>query len=150
MGQQAQWEETHTGSDSGYLQIGNVQVNVGNVLTLASIVIPSLRAGQTTTIYRTVGEAERLSINAATRYTPPIGGVEGKYFYPSLEQARSMAQANYASQGAQTLTSVQVSRSFLQTVTPIAPLGEGPAFFLNSGQVSQLGSPAVWQYWPLH
>jgi hypothetical protein len=58
-----------------------------------------------TTLYRTVSEGERAAIEAGGAYEAPLGGVEGKYFYPTSEQAEALARANFSSQGVQTLTS---------------------------------------------
>jgi len=109
-----------------------------------------LAAGEgTTTLYRTVSEPEVTSINASQQYA--AYNTEGKYFYPTAEQAQAQAVENYAArQGSQTLTSVTVPNSVLKGGQSINPLGEGPAFFFPTEQLPQLGKPTVWNFWPLH
>jgi len=111
--------------------------------------IPSAAEGGTTTLFRTVSDAEVKSINASEQYT--AYNTEGKYFYPTAEQAQAQAVENYAArQGSQTLTSVTVPNSVLKGGQSINPLGEGPAFFFPTEQLPQLGKPTVWNFWPLH
>ena len=105
--------------------------------------------GGTTTLFRTVSDAEVKSINASEQYT--AYNTEGKYFYPTAEQAQAQAMENYAArQGPETLTSVTVPNSVLKGGQSINPLGEGPAFFFPTEQLPQLGKPTVWNFWPLH
>jgi hypothetical protein len=75
--------------------------------------------------------------------------VEGKYFYPTAEQAANLAKGNFPSQGVQTLTSVRVPNSALRGTSPFHVAGEGPVYFLNPQQVQQLGAPNIWLFFPL-
>lgn len=102
-----------------------------------------------TTLYRTVSEAEKASVNAAGAYTPPPSGLGGKYFYPTAEQAAKLAKVNFPSQGVQTLTSVRVPNSVLGGATRLHIGGEGAGYFFEAGQLQQLGTPAIWLYFPL-
>ena len=102
-----------------------------------------------TTLFRTVSEGEQASIQSAGRYTPAAGGVEGKYFYPTAEQAGNLAKANFPSQGVQTLTSVRVPNSVVGGATRLHVAGEGPVYFFNGQQLQQLGAPSIWPYFPL-
>jgi hypothetical protein len=80
-----------------------------------------------------VGPAEVRDIAESGVYRNPAG-LEGKYFYPTQEQAANLA-AKYAKLGIsdQTLTSGQISTELLQRFgEPITPAGEGPAFFLRN------------------
>jgi hypothetical protein len=77
------------------------------------------------------------------------GGVEGKYFYPTAEQATALARANFPSQGVQTLVTARVPNAVLGQATRIAPFGEGPAYFFEAGQLPALGSPAVQPFFPI-
>ena len=47
------------------------------------------------------------------QYTLQARGVEGKYFYPMVEQAAALSRSNFATQGTQTITSITVPQSLL-------------------------------------
>ena len=102
-----------------------------------------------TTLFRTVSEGERAAIEATGAYEPALGGVEGKYFYPTVEQAEALARANVSSQGVQTLTSVQVPTSMLQQATQLSVASEGRVIFMTSEQLSGVGTPTVWNFFPV-
>ena len=88
-------------------------------------------------------------IQQTGKFLASPGGVEGKYFYPTAEQAASLARANFPSQGVQTLVTAQVPNAVLGQATRIAPFGEGPAFFFRVEQLPALGSPAVQPFFPV-
>jgi hypothetical protein len=80
-----------------------------------------------------VGSAEARDVAESGVYRNPEG-LEGKYFYPTQAQAENLG-AQYAKMGLgeQTLTSGRISTDLLsQFGEPIAPAGEGPAFFLRN------------------
>ncbi len=102
-----------------------------------------------TTLYRTVAEGERAALEAGGSYEAALGGVEGKSFYPTAEQAQALAKANFSSQGVQTLTSVQVPNSVLQGATHLSLAGEGRVIFLTSEQLPGLARPQIWNFFPV-
>jgi hypothetical protein len=80
-----------------------------------------------------VGSAEARDIAGSGVFRNPAG-LEGKYFYPTQEQAVNLA-GRYAKLGIndQMLTSGRISNELLQQLgEPITPAGEGPAFFLRN------------------
>lgn len=81
-------------------------------------------------------------------YTLLEGGAEGKYFYQTIEQASAMSRANYASQGAQTITSIEVPQSVLNSAYVGRVAGEGQIVFLP-GSSFPLGPVNVWTYTPV-
>lgn len=101
----------------------------------------ALKERQSTTLYRTVSEGERQSIEATGKYSVAPGGVEGKYFYPTEEQASTMARRSFPNYGPQTVTKVQVPNSLMNQATPISPYGEGPAFFVPTEQLENFPAP---------
>jgi RHS repeat-associated protein len=116
--------------------------------TAAIIITKRLPTAGSVTLFRTVSAGEMASIRNLGRYAAS-GSVEGKYFYPTVEQARAFARASYeAGYGPQTLTSVNVPETMLQGATSLRLPGEGTAFFFEATQLPQLGNPTVWKFWP--
>ena len=101
-----------------------------------------------TILYRTVSEGERAAPAGGKGYEAAVGGVEGKYFYPTAQQAEKLARANFPSQGVQTLTSVQVPKSMLDAATRLHVAGEGQVIFMTSEQLSGIDAPQVWNFFP--
>jgi len=102
-------------------------------------------AGEGATLYRAVGARELADIEAAGfRYRVPAGGVEGKYFFRTPEQASNFARM----MGDQpyTTTSVRVFPAELARATPINPAGEGPGYFFSTPDV-RTGTVTIWNYW---
>jgi RHS repeat-associated protein len=135
------------------------RVATHSVLLLTSVVAPvevgaeslsaTVTSGDALTLYRTVAEAEVQAIRAAgNQYTILAGGVEGKYFYPTVEQAVALARANYSTQGPQTFTSIIVRQSLLDDAYIGHVAGEGRIVFLPSSSFP-LGPVSVWPFIPL-
>lgn len=100
------------------------------------------RAPELQAKYRVVGSEELASIEAGGSYSL-IPGLEGKYFFPTLEQATSLA-GHFAKLGQQTITSGTVARSLIPLNDIIAPAGEGVAFFLRGEQlISEITNVAI-------
>jgi hypothetical protein len=98
-----------------------------------SCAAPEAAGGGTTALFRVVGSAEARDIAGSGVFRNPAG-LEGKYFYPTQEQAVNLA-GRYAKLGIndQMLTSGRISNELLQQLgEPITPAGEGPAFFLRN------------------
>ena len=86
-----------------------------------------------TQLFRAVGRAEADDIAASGVYRNPPG-LEGKYFYPTQEQAENLA-ATYSKMGLgeHTVTSGRISTDLLRrSAEPISPAGEGSAFFIRN------------------
>jgi hypothetical protein len=62
------------------------------------------------------------------QYTLQAGDVEGKYFYPTVEQAAALSRSNFATQGTQTITSITVPQSLLNGAYIGNVAGEGQTF----------------------
>jgi RHS repeat-associated protein len=91
----------------------------------------------TTTLYRAVGDEEAADISATGTYRVPPGGVEGKYFTSSQEQAQGFIDSGWAT----TLTSAEFPNSIVAASDPVSLGGEGsgylvPATFFPFGPVS--------------
>lgn len=87
-------------------------------------------------VWRAVGPDEAADIARSQAYKPGPGQI-GKYFYPTREQAESLA-GNYTKRGIgapYTLTSGKVPRSLFDNVDSIHPAGEGPAWFFPNSQL---------------
>jgi hypothetical protein len=140
-------------NSDGLLSAATHGKHQGNRAALSEIASGSLLVAEGaesfTTLYRTVGEGERAAIEATSSYEPALGGVEGKYFYPTAEQATGLARANFSSQGVQTLTSVQVPNSVLGGATRLSVGAEGRVLFFTGEQLPALGTPQVWNYFPV-
>ncbi len=107
---------------------------------------PQSGAGEGVPLYRAVGERELADIQALGRYRTATGQVEGKYFFPTPEQASNFARM--MRDQAYTTTSVRVSPAEIARGQPINPAGEGPGYFfstpnLPSGPVTILNHSVV-------
>ncbi len=91
---------------------------------------PPSGSGEGVPLFRAVGERELADIQALGRYRTPPGGTEGKYFFPTAEQASNFARM-MRDQG-YTTTSVRVSPAEMARGQPIHPAGEGPAYFFST------------------
>ncbi|MCU1417165.1 MAG: hypothetical protein JWP32_1339 [Schumannella sp.] len=87
------------------------------------------------TLFRTVGPRELASIQSSGAYSLGLGSA-GKYFYPTIEQAFTMA-SRYESLGLgpQTVTSGSIPQALLTAERMITPAGEGPAFYLEGAEL---------------
>ncbi len=74
--------------------------------------------------------------------------MEGKYFYPTVEQAVQFGRGSFSSQGAQTIMSMTVPRSALGEAFSTHVLGEGQIIFLP-GSSLPLGPVNVWTFTPV-
>lgn len=88
-------------------------------------------------------------LEAGLNYTVKLGGVEGKYFYRTAEQALKMAQRSYATYGPQTLTSMRLSAAALRNAGVwIADVArEGEVTFVP-GSMFPLGPVQIWSFFP--
>jgi len=103
-----------------------------------------------TQLFRVTGPDETADINATGGYRVPEGGTEGKYFYPTEEQANAMA-GKMAAQGYPSplsLTSGYASPDVLGGFDSIAPAGEGPAYFAPGDSSSSLTNVTVHGQYP--
>ena len=99
-----------------------------------------------TGLYRAVGPEELADIGNWGRYRAKQGGVEGKYFFDTAEQASKFAKM----MGDQpyTVTSTRVSRSKLRNGDRIEPAGEGPGYFFGTPHIPA-GRVTVFNHSPL-
>jgi hypothetical protein len=119
-------------------------ISAGDIFGAIFASAPEGVGGGTTQLFRTVGSAEARDIGESGVYRNPAG-LEGKYFYPTQAQAENLG-AQYAKLGLgeQTLTSGQISTGLLnQLGEPIAPAGEGPAFFLRNEQLPFINNVTI-------
>jgi len=107
--------------------------------------LPAASGGALVTLYRAVDAQEFDAIAGnGSRYELGPGQI-GKYFYPTREQAQSIAQ-NYeeAGYGDYVVTSAQVDEGLLATAADsITVAGEGDAYFLLEEAVLGLGEVAI-------
>jgi hypothetical protein len=121
-----------------------VAETLGPLLSRAARCEAGRSGAEGVTLYRAVGAKELADIDAAGfRYRVPAGGVEGKYFFRTPEQASNFARM----MGDQpyTTTSVRVSPTELGRAIPINPAGEGPGYFFSTPNVPT-GSVTIWNY----
>ena len=99
-----------------------------------------------TTLYRAVGPEELTDIRDWGRYRAKQGGVGGKCFFDTAEQAsnfsRMMGDQPY------TVTSTRVSPSKLRNGDRIEPAGEGPGYFFGTSHIPT-GRVTVFNHTPL-
>ena len=95
------------------------------------------------TLYRAVGADEFVDLQALGRYRVPPGGMEGKYFFQTPEQASNFARM----MGDQpyTTTSVRVTPAELARGQSISPAGEGPGYFFSTTSVPS-GPVTIWSF----
>jgi hypothetical protein len=89
-----------------------------------------------TQIFRIVGPEEAADIAESGAYRNPFG-LEGKYFFPTQQQAENLS-AMYTKAGIggpYTLTSGVVAQTILDAAEEVNAAGEGTAFFLRSEQL---------------
>ncbi|GAB2948172.1 hypothetical protein ACFMQL_10365 [Nonomuraea fastidiosa] len=80
-------------------------------------------------------EAELKSVEEKGAYTV-IQGLEGKYFFPTREQAESFKRlAGERGWGTYVVTQAEIDARHLAKAESIAAAGEGPAYFLRNGLV---------------
>ncbi len=80
------------------------------------------------TLYRAVADEELASIESTGTYTVIEGQAEGKFFFPSFEQAQSFVNKGLAT----TVTSAEFPLQILDSVDLIEPTTEGFGFFIPS------------------
>jgi RHS repeat-associated protein len=119
-----------------------VEYGLGAMVSLAAILASGgkslqlqlgARAPELQALYRVVGAEELASIEASGSYSL-IAGLEGKYFFPTLEQAVNLV-GHYSKFGQQGITSGTIARSLIPVDDMIAPAGEGIAFFLRGEEL---------------
>src|SRR3989442_6905291 len=96
---------------------------MGLAAPIAGPTTTAARAG--VTLFRAVGPAELADITAAGGvYRTAAGAVEGKYFFPTIEQAAAFAKAMYPKGGPYTITATQVPQTVMQGATTLSLAGE--------------------------
>lgn len=100
---------------------------------------PEATTDEMVDVWRTVGPDEAADIARTGAYRVQPGG-EGKYFFPSKEQAENLGRMfnNTTWAGPQTLTRGQVPRGVLDRAEPLQPAGEGPAVFVRTEDLSSI------------
>lgn len=90
-------------------------------------------------VWRTVGADEAADVARTGGYRVPAGG-EGKYFFPTREQAENLGRmySKKSWTGPQTLTRGQGPRSVIGRSEGLQPAGEGLAWFIRSGDVPSI------------
>lgn len=91
-------------------------------------------------VWRVVGPDEAAQISKTGSYQVQLGG-EGKYFFPTREQAENLGQM-YTKQGwggQQTLTRGQAPRSVIDRAEPVNAGTEGPGWFVRSPDIPSVG-----------
>ena len=90
-------------------------------------------------VWRVVGPDEAAQIGKTRSYQVQLGG-EGKYFFPTREQAENLGQM-YTKQGwggQQTLTRGQAPRSVIDRAEPVNAGTEGPGWFVRSPDIPSI------------
>lgn len=90
-------------------------------------------------VWRVVGPDEAAQIGKTGSYQVQLGG-EGKYFFPTREQAENLGQM-YTKQGwggQQTLTRGQAPRSVIDRAEPVNAGTEGPGWFVRSPDIPSI------------
>lgn len=90
-------------------------------------------------VWRVVGPDEAAQISKTGSYQVQLGG-EGKYFFPTREQAENLGQM-YTKQGwggPQTLTRGQAPRSVIDRAEPVNAGTEGPGWFVRSPDIPSI------------
>ncbi|MFB9471502.1 hypothetical protein ACFFR3_18425 [Nonomuraea salmonea] len=97
--------------------------------------LPGLEAAGVVPLWRAITEAELKSVEERGAYTV-IQGLEGKYFFPTREQAENFAKlAQERGWGTYVVTQAEIDARHLAKAEAIAAAGEGPAYFLRNGLV---------------
>nr|SBP01251.1 hypothetical protein BN4615_P10767 [Nonomuraea gerenzanensis] len=97
--------------------------------------LPVLGAAGIVPLWRAVTEAEMKSLEEKGGYAV-IEGLEGKYFFPSREQAENFKRlAEERGWGTYVITQAEIDARYLAKAESVAAAGEGPAYFLRSGLV---------------
>ncbi|MEV4568645.1 hypothetical protein AB0K12_33165 [Nonomuraea sp. NPDC049419] len=97
--------------------------------------LPGLEAAGVVPLWRAVAEAELKSVEERGAYTV-IQGLEGKYFFPTREQAENFAKlAQERGWGTYVVTQAEIDARHLAKAEAIAAAGEGSAYFLRNGLV---------------
>ncbi|WP_460985761.1 hypothetical protein, partial [Sinomonas halotolerans] len=90
-------------------------------------------------IWRAVGPDEAADVAKSGVYRPGPG-LEGKYFFPTKDQAENLARMYTSNNigGPYTLTSGLVPRSTLQQADAVNAVGEGPGWYLRNSQLPDI------------
>jgi hypothetical protein len=97
--------------------------------------LPGLGAAGVVPLWRAITEAELKSVEERGAYTV-IQGLEGKYFFPTREQAENFAKlAQERGWGTYVVTQAEIDARHLAKAEAIAAAGEGPAYYLRNGLV---------------
>ena len=100
--------------------------------TLAGPDLPVAGAAGIAALWRAVDPTELAALKSTGRYEIPYGGNEGKYFYPTQEQAEALAAKMAAKdQVPYTVTSAQVDNSLLANAWAGNIGGEGDYYYLR-------------------
>jgi hypothetical protein len=101
--------------------------------TLPGATLPSWGAAGVIALWRAVDSTELAALKAEGRYTL-AAGLEGKYFFPTQEQAQNFAElAANRGWGSYTITSAQIPASSLAGAETGSAAGEGAFYFIRSG-----------------
>ena len=95
-------------------------------------------------VFRAVGPDETADIAQSGVYRNPAG-LEGKYFYPTREQAENLGQmyTKAGIGGPYSITSGTAPRSVIEQAEPINPVGEGPAWFFRNDQLPSVSNATI-------
>ena len=111
----------------------------GDLLPVPAGQVAAKNGDELVDVWRVVGPDEAAQIAKTKTYQVQPGG-EGKYFFPTREQAENLGQmytkAGWG--GQQTLTRGQVPRSVVGRAEPVNAGTEGPGLFIRSPDVPSI------------
>ncbi|WP_188194216.1 hypothetical protein [Nonomuraea sp. SYSU D8015] len=94
--------------------------------------LPAVGAAGLVPLWRAVTEAELKSLEEKGAYSL-TRGLEGKYFFPTREQAENFKRlAEERGWGTYVVTEAQIEARYLAKAESVAAAGEGPAYFLRA------------------
>jgi hypothetical protein len=94
--------------------------------------LPAVGAAGLVPLWRAVTEAELKSLEEKGAYSL-TQGLEGKYFFPTREQAENFKRlAEERGWGTYVVTQAEIDARYLAKAESIAAAGEGPAYFLRA------------------
>lgn len=100
--------------------------------TLPGPDLPAVSAAGMVPLWRAVTEAELKSLEEKGGYSL-AQGLEGKYFFPTREQAENFKRlAEERGWGTYVVTQAEIEAGHLAKAESIAAAGEGPAYFLRA------------------
>lgn len=111
----------------------------GKAMSFPSVGVAAKSGDDLVDVWRVVGPDEAAQIGKTGSYQVQLGG-EGKYFFPTREQAENLGQM-YTKQGwggQQTLTRGQAPRSVIDRAEPVNAGTEGPGWFVRSPDIPSI------------